>query len=223
MLRCSCRVYSISVRRLASSRLYCPNLPLYYLVVDRVLEVVDEYQVKINKLERDILLHPVMDSVRSRTYSYFSLFFGAFTLYSKCIYFRVTLSCTNEHWSRFVPWCMGYEDMTWNDVVRWPIVWLWRDNGIVIRTVNLRHRQRRGRRRWILFLCQGPREGGRRRGTWSRNAQSNLNRICWTKMTMATTVRSRDTSCTAGEWKVFSVTSRKYTWWADFDLIVCLD
>ncbi|KIM47650.1 hypothetical protein M413DRAFT_61489 [Hebeloma cylindrosporum] len=35
------------------------------LVVDRVLEVVDEYQVKINKLEHDILLHPVTDSVRS--------------------------------------------------------------------------------------------------------------------------------------------------------------
>ena len=40
--------------------------------MDRVLEVVDEYQVKINKLERDILLHPVMDSVRSRTCSCFS-------------------------------------------------------------------------------------------------------------------------------------------------------
>ncbi|PPR02708.1 hypothetical protein CVT26_009811 [Gymnopilus dilepis] len=35
------------------------------LIVDRVLEVVDEYQVKINKLEYDILLHPVMRSVRS--------------------------------------------------------------------------------------------------------------------------------------------------------------
>ncbi|KAF8913152.1 hypothetical protein CPB84DRAFT_1833411 [Gymnopilus junonius] len=35
------------------------------LIVDRVLEVVDEYQVKINKLEYDILLHPVMRRVRS--------------------------------------------------------------------------------------------------------------------------------------------------------------
>ncbi|KAH9486478.1 hypothetical protein JR316_0000543 [Psilocybe cubensis] len=35
------------------------------LVVDRVLEIVDEYQVKIDKLEHDILLNPVMRSVRS--------------------------------------------------------------------------------------------------------------------------------------------------------------
>ncbi|KJA28536.1 hypothetical protein HYPSUDRAFT_62186 [Hypholoma sublateritium FD-334 SS-4] len=35
------------------------------LIVDRVLEVIDEYQVKINQLEHDILLHPVMSSVRS--------------------------------------------------------------------------------------------------------------------------------------------------------------
>ncbi|KDR85489.1 hypothetical protein GALMADRAFT_234391 [Galerina marginata CBS 339.88] len=35
------------------------------LIVDRVLEVVDEYQVKINNLEHDILLHPIMKSVRS--------------------------------------------------------------------------------------------------------------------------------------------------------------
>ncbi|KAF8167595.1 hypothetical protein B0H34DRAFT_23363 [Crassisporium funariophilum] len=35
------------------------------LIVDRVLEMVDEYQVKINKLERDILLHPGMVSVRN--------------------------------------------------------------------------------------------------------------------------------------------------------------
>ncbi|KAF9566994.1 hypothetical protein CPC08DRAFT_681803 [Agrocybe pediades] len=35
------------------------------LVVDRILEVVDEYQVKINMLEHDILLRPAMESVRS--------------------------------------------------------------------------------------------------------------------------------------------------------------
>ncbi|KAF8956065.1 hypothetical protein BDZ97DRAFT_1672245 [Flammula alnicola] len=35
------------------------------LIVDRILEVVDEYQVKINQLEHDILLHPAMRSVRS--------------------------------------------------------------------------------------------------------------------------------------------------------------
>ncbi|KAF5311796.1 hypothetical protein D9619_002789 [Psilocybe cf. subviscida] len=35
------------------------------LVVDRVLEVVDEYQAAISHLERDILLYPVMHSVRA--------------------------------------------------------------------------------------------------------------------------------------------------------------
>ncbi|TEB32375.1 hypothetical protein FA13DRAFT_1790699 [Coprinellus micaceus] len=35
------------------------------LVVDRILEVMDEYQVKINNLERDILISPSMDAVRS--------------------------------------------------------------------------------------------------------------------------------------------------------------
>ncbi|CAA7265883.1 unnamed protein product [Cyclocybe aegerita] len=35
------------------------------LVVDRILEMVDEYQVKINKLEHDILLNPDMATVRN--------------------------------------------------------------------------------------------------------------------------------------------------------------
>ncbi|KAF9486439.1 hypothetical protein BDN70DRAFT_869982 [Pholiota conissans] len=35
------------------------------LVVDRILEVIDEYQVKLSELEHDILLRPVMKSVRS--------------------------------------------------------------------------------------------------------------------------------------------------------------
>jgi len=58
----SCRVCSILVRHWSFSAfiLGLKN----YLVVDRVLEVVDEYQVMIHKLEHDILLHPVMDSVR---------------------------------------------------------------------------------------------------------------------------------------------------------------
>ncbi|KAJ3569911.1 hypothetical protein NP233_g4745 [Leucocoprinus birnbaumii] len=35
------------------------------LVVDRILEVVDEYQMKIHKIEHDIMLNPSMESVRS--------------------------------------------------------------------------------------------------------------------------------------------------------------
>ena len=35
-------------------------------VIDRVLEMVDEYKVRIDVLERHILLHPDMDAVRSR-------------------------------------------------------------------------------------------------------------------------------------------------------------
>lgn len=40
-----------------------------YLVVDRVLEVIDEYQAKIHCLEHDIILNPNMDSIRSRKYN----------------------------------------------------------------------------------------------------------------------------------------------------------
>jgi hypothetical protein len=40
-----------------------------YLVVDRVLEVVDTYQARILKLERNIILNPNMDSVRCRKYN----------------------------------------------------------------------------------------------------------------------------------------------------------
>jgi hypothetical protein len=36
--------------------------------VDRILEVMDEYQVKISDLERDILIDPNMEVVRSRTW-----------------------------------------------------------------------------------------------------------------------------------------------------------
>ncbi|KAF9446278.1 hypothetical protein P691DRAFT_733595 [Macrolepiota fuliginosa MF-IS2] len=35
------------------------------LAVDRILEVINEYQIKIHKLEHDIMLHPRMNSVRS--------------------------------------------------------------------------------------------------------------------------------------------------------------
>lgn len=35
-------------------------------VVDRILEVMDEYQMKIGDLEREILISPGMDAVRSR-------------------------------------------------------------------------------------------------------------------------------------------------------------
>lgn len=38
----------------------------FFTVVDRILEVVNEYQLRINKLEHDIMLNPSMDSVRSR-------------------------------------------------------------------------------------------------------------------------------------------------------------
>lgn len=48
---------------------YDPLTPTPLTVVDRVLEVIDEYQVKISQLEHDVLLHPVMRSVRSRTSS----------------------------------------------------------------------------------------------------------------------------------------------------------
>ena len=39
-------------------------------VVDRAMEVVDEYQNKILKLEHDILIKPSMKSVRYREFSY---------------------------------------------------------------------------------------------------------------------------------------------------------
>ena len=40
---------------------------MQHAAVDRILEVMDEYQVKIADLERDILIDPNMDVVRSRT------------------------------------------------------------------------------------------------------------------------------------------------------------
>ena len=36
--------------------------------VDRILEVMDEYQVKISDLEHDLLIDPNMEVVRSRAW-----------------------------------------------------------------------------------------------------------------------------------------------------------
>lgn len=38
------------------------------LVVDRILEVIDEYQIKIHNLEHDIIFNPNLDTIRSRKY-----------------------------------------------------------------------------------------------------------------------------------------------------------
>lgn len=41
-----------------------PYLHMSYPVVDNALQVIDEYQIKINNYERDILLKPNMKTVK---------------------------------------------------------------------------------------------------------------------------------------------------------------
>jgi hypothetical protein len=46
--------------------LYPHLLTVFRKVVDKAVQVIDEYHVKIHKFERDILLRPKIDTVRQR-------------------------------------------------------------------------------------------------------------------------------------------------------------
>ena len=82
-----------------------PSFLIFILVVDKALQVVDQYHTNITNLEHDILLKPKMSTVRKCTFRMFFFFMEGIKkkknaqisryVFFQCISCRVILFFTN--------------------------------------------------------------------------------------------------------------------------------